>query len=202
MSNLPPWGIGGAVLIALWTIQTEVRFGRRARAIAAGSADRGSTLVVTLSSLVSVFGFVFAMKARVHPGYPAWLGAAGAMPGMPAVAWAGVASGGAGLLLRLWAVLRLRERFTRTLLVHEDHAIERGGPYRFVRHPGYLGSLLCLNGVALASGNAVVFAASLVATLSAYGYRVRREDAMLVGAFGEAYEAYRREVGALLPFVR
>jgi hypothetical protein len=76
------------------------------------------------------------------------------------------------------------------------------GPYRWVRHRGYLGSLLCLNGVALASGNGVALAASLLATLAAYLYRIRAEDAMLVAAFGATYEVYRREVGALIPFLR
>jgi protein-S-isoprenylcysteine O-methyltransferase len=69
------------------------------------------------------------------------------MPGLPAVAWTGVLLGALGLGLRFWAVLTLRDRYTRTLLVQDDHAIERGGPYRWIRHPGYLGSLLCLNGI-------------------------------------------------------
>jgi protein-S-isoprenylcysteine O-methyltransferase len=153
---------------------------------------------------VPIFGFVLAMKegtATLPRLLPSWFGAAGAMPGMPAVAWLGVGLGCAGLLLRLWAVLALRERYTRTLLVHDGHAIERDGPYRFVRHPGYLGSLLCLNGIALASGNALVFVASMAATSATYAYRIRVEDAMLVARFGASYEAYRREVGALLPFL-
>jgi protein-S-isoprenylcysteine O-methyltransferase len=120
---------------------------------------------------------------------------------MPSTAWIGVGLGIAGILTRLWAVLTLRQRYTRTLRVDGGNTIERGGPYRFVRHPGYLGSLLCLNGIALASGNAVVFAASLLATLTAYAYRIHVEDAMLTAAFGEAYESYRRQVGALIPFL-
>ena len=92
-----------------------------------------------------------------------------------------------------------RSGYTRTLLVHQGQTVERSGPYRFVRHPGYLGSLLCLNGIAPASGSALVFVASLAATSAAYAYRVRVEDAMLVAAFGESYESYRREVGDSCP---
>src|SRR5439155_21435962 len=123
------------------------------------------------------------------------------LAGLPLVAWIGVALGVVGLCIRLWSVLTLRERYTRTLLVQDQHSIERGGPYRWVRHPGYLGSLLCLNGLALASGNALVFVASVVTTFPAYAYRIHVEDAMLVAAFGAPYESYRREVGALWPFV-
>lgn len=198
---LPAYGIGGAVLLALYAIQAEVRFGAKARSYATGASDRGSTLSVSLAAGVPVLGFVLAMKSRSQGWLPDWFGRA-TLPGLPAVAWAGVVIGGLGLLLRLWAVVTLRERYTRTLLTHQGHTVERRGPYGWVRHPGYLGSLLCLNGLALASGNALALAASLLATVAAYLHRIRAEDAMLVAAFGATYEAYRREVGALIPFLR
>jgi protein-S-isoprenylcysteine O-methyltransferase Ste14 len=198
---LPDYGIAALVVLLLYAIQSEVRFGARARTMRAGPADRKSTLAVSVSSAVPVLGFALAMKAStpsVAGLLPRWFRAA-VLPGMPWSAWLGVALGACGFALRLWAVLQLRERYTKTLLVHDEHAIERGGPYRWVRHPGYLGSLLCLNGVALASGNWVTLLASLVATAAAYSYRIRIEDEMLVAAFGDSYAEYRREVGALLP---
>jgi protein-S-isoprenylcysteine O-methyltransferase len=99
-------------------------------------------------------------------------------------------------------LLTLRERYTRTLLVQDHQAIERRGPYRWIRHPGYLGSLLCLNGIALAAGNLIALLASLAATLAAYGYRIGVEDQMLMAAFGSSYTEYRRQVRALLPSFR
>ena len=189
---LPAYGIGALLVLLLYTAQAEVRFGAKARSMAAGASDRGSSFVLSFAAAVPVIGFVLAMKGRLP--LP--------LPGMPAIAWMGVGIGALGSLLRFWAVLTLRERYTRTLLVHEEHTIERGGPYRFVRHPGYLGSLLCLNGVAMGSGNTLALLASLAATFAAYAYRVRVEDAMLVAAFGAPYETYRREVGALLPSFR
>jgi protein-S-isoprenylcysteine O-methyltransferase Ste14 len=68
-----------------------------------------------------------------------------------------------------------------------------------VRHPGYLGSLLALNGIAIASGNWVTLFSSLMATLAAYSYRIRVEDRMLIEALGSSYAEYCRDVGALLP---
>lgn len=202
---LPAWGWGGALLILVYAVQAEIRFGAKARSSKPGESDRGSTLWLSLAANVPVIGFVVAMQARLPafaPGMPAWLEDAGALPGMPAAAWAGVAAGLLGCALRLWAVFVLRDRYTRTLLVQEGHVISREGPYRFVRHPGYLGSLLCLNGLAVASGNLWVTLTSLAATLAAYAHRIRAEDAMLVAAFGEPYERYRREVGALVPWWR
>ena len=203
-TSLPGYGIAGLVVLLLYAAQDEIRFGARARTLHAGPADRKSTLAVSVAAAVAVLGFMLAMKASspsIGTLLPRWFRAA-VLPGLPTIAWLGVAIGTCGIALRLWAVLTLRERYTRTLLVQQEHSIERGGPYRWVRHPGYLGSLLCLNGIALASGNWATLLASLVATLGAYGHRIRVEDEMLVAAVGASYAEYRREVGALLPSFR
>lgn len=63
-------------------------------------------------------------------------------------------------------------------------------------------SLLCLNGIALASGNSVTLLASLAATCAAYSYRVKVEDAMLLAALGASYAEYRGQLRALLPSFR
>ncbi|HEY3948556.1 isoprenylcysteine carboxylmethyltransferase family protein [Phenylobacterium sp.] len=201
-----PYGAAGAALLVLYVIQSEVRFGASARSSRAGATDRRSSLTLSLAAAVPVLGWAAAMKLApaVDASQPAWTRwlFSETLPGMPAIAWAAAAAGVAGLALRLWAVLKLRERYTRTLLTQENHTIERGGPYRFIRHPGYLGSLLCLNAIATTSGAAPVVGASLLATIPAYLYRVRVEDAMLVAALGAPYAQYRREVGGLLPFLR
>ena len=211
---LPAYGKGALVVLLLYAIQSEIRFGSRARKMSrahmksgqtgSGASDRRSTLLVSVSAAVSVLGFALAMKANssaISSFLPAWFRDA-VLPGLPATAWVGVGLGFCGVVLRLWAVLTLRDRYTRTLLIQDQHAIERGGPYRWVRHPGYLGSLLCLNGIALASGNFITLGASLVATCAAYYYRIEVEDKMLVASLGPSYAEYSREVGAIVPFLR
>ena len=187
---LPSYGIAATSLFVLYAVQAEIRFGAKARATRAGPSDRFSTMALSLAMSVPLLGFIFAMKGRIPI----------TLPGMPATAWVGVILGASGFALRLWSLLMLRERFTRTLLVQSGHQIERNGPYRFIRHPGYLGSLLCLNGIGLASGNTLVVVASILTTGAAYRYRIHVEDAMLVKAFGEAYDSYRRSTGALIPW--
>jgi protein-S-isoprenylcysteine O-methyltransferase Ste14 len=186
---LPSYGIAATSLFVLYAVQAEIRFGAKARAMRGGASDRFSTVALSFAMLVPLLGFIFAMKGRIPIS----------LPGMPATAWVGVILGASGFALRLWSLLLLRERFTRTLLVQPGQQIERNGPYRFIRHPGYLGSLLCLNGIGLASGNTLVVVASILTTYAAYRYRIRVEDAMLIKVFGEAYESYRQSTGALLP---
>jgi len=187
---MPPYDIAAALIFVSWMVQAEIRFGAKARATRAGPSDRGSTIALSVASAVPMIGFIFAMQGRVPVTLPA----------MPAAAWVGVTLGAFGSALRLWSLLVLRERFTRTLLLQHAHQIERDGPYRFVRHPGYLGSLLCLNSLALTSGNTLVLVASMVITCAGYGYRIRVEEAMLTSAFGETYESYRRSTRALIPW--
>ena len=199
---LPAYGRGALVVLILYALQSELlRFGQKARTMVPGSEDRGSTLAVSLSSAIPVLGFALAMKMRISPGrvlLPRWLGS---IPGMPTIAWVGVVIGALGVLVRLWSVLTLRDRYTRTLLTGIDHVLESGGPYRFVRHPGYLGSLMCLNGIAVASGNLLVAIASIAGTSLAYAYRIHVEDAMLLARFGASYASYCRHVRAIVPFV-
>jgi len=203
-TSLPGYGVAALGVLILYAVQSEIRFGKRARSHRAGPADRKSTLVVSVSAMVPVLGFALAMRAHSPTAtisYPHWFRDA-LLPGLPMIAWLGVAAGACGIALRLWAVLTLRERYSKTLLIQEGHMIERGGPYRRVRHPGYLGSLLTLNGVALASGNWVTLLASLVITIAAYGYRIKVEDEMLIAALGYSYAEYRRQIGALVPSLR
>jgi protein-S-isoprenylcysteine O-methyltransferase Ste14 len=189
---MPAYDIAATIILVLYAVQVEIRFGAKARASRGGTSDQGSTIALSLALAVPLIGFIFSMKGRIPVS----------LPGMPAVAWIGVLLGALGFVLRLWSLLVLRDRFTRTLLIQQGHQIERNGPYRFVRHPGYLGSLLCLNGIGLASGNNFTVVASVVVTFAAYRYRIRVEDAMLVSAFGDSYEEYRRSVGALVPWFR
>jgi len=105
----------------------------------------------------------------------------------------------AGLALRTWAVLTLGDLFTMHLSVQREHAIIRDGPYRFVRHPSYLGAFVMYVSTALFL-HAWLAALAAVALLPfAFLRRIRHEEEMLSGAFGDDYESYRSEVRKILP---
>jgi protein-S-isoprenylcysteine O-methyltransferase Ste14 len=204
---LPPYGMACAIVIVLYTIQSEIRFGARARAFGSGASDRGSTRYLSIGSIVPIIGFAAAIKIRsgglfgITHSQANWLLWPAIRVDFPTIGWTGAVIALAGVLLRLWAVIVLRERYTRTLLIHENHIVERGGPYRIVRHPGYLGSLLFFNGVALASCSAAVLISSIAVTVAAYSYRISVEDKMLIDEFGDEYRRYRKDVPGLIPFV-
>jgi protein-S-isoprenylcysteine O-methyltransferase Ste14 len=85
-----------------------------------------------------------------------------------------------GELIRLWAAGHLEK----------SKEVTRSGPYRFTRHPLYLGSSLVGTGFAIAANHIVVAAmvvAYLLLTLTA---AMRSEEAHLREKFGDAYDAY------------
>lgn len=97
------------------------------------------------------------------------------------------------------ALKTLGKEWSLTARLVEGHQLATGGPYAYVRHPIYTGML----GMLLATGIAVSHWTALLGALIVFFVgtviRVRREEKLLRGAFGEQFEAYARRVPALLP---
>lgn len=82
--------------------------------------------------------------------------------------------------LEIWA-MRINEFFSTALRLQPErgHRLVRNGPYRYVRHPGYLAMLLIVPSTAVALGSklALVPAASYAALIL---FRAEREDRYLL----------------------
>jgi protein-S-isoprenylcysteine O-methyltransferase Ste14 len=115
--------------------------------------------------------------------------------------WLGIASMVAGVALRWYAIYRLGRFFTRDVATQVDQTVVRDGPYRFVRHPSYSGTLLTLLGIGLALGNWLALLAVLAGGVVGHQYRVHVEEQALIAALGEPYRAYLRETRRFIPFV-
>lgn len=100
--------------------------------------------------------------------------------------------------LRVWSMRTLRGHYARGLRVVEGQPVVRSGPYRFVRHPGYLSALLAWLGGALSTRNALPVAVTLVAVGTAYRHRMDAEDALLLRDL-PGYADYAATTGRLLP---
>jgi protein-S-isoprenylcysteine O-methyltransferase Ste14 len=85
----------------------------------------------------------------------------------------------AGVGLRVWAMRELHGHYARTLRVVDEQPVVRTGPYRYVRHPGYLGALLICVGAALSARNVTAVALTTLAVGTAYEHRMDAEDALL-----------------------
>ncbi len=151
-------------------------------------SDRGSGLLI----LLSVFGSISIANVFAASGFAL----------LPVASfYVGLAMMLLGTAFRFWAVASLRSFFSYTVQIKEGHRVIESGPYRFVRHPAYAGSLLTVVGVgfALQSWGAVLFIA--VVFLAAFGYRMQVEEKALVASLGEEYLSYAKRVKRVIPFV-
>jgi protein-S-isoprenylcysteine O-methyltransferase Ste14 len=110
----------------------------------------------------------------------------------------GLAVGLAGTVLLVWASVLLGRLLMHEAAVREDHALIESGPYRFVRHPVYVGYLALLLGSGVASLNVCLW---LLWPVSLLGIVIQAasEEQMLKQRFGQDYERYVWRTGRLVP---
>ena len=191
MNGIPAvWS--GLLLVAFLYLERRSRVGENAKSLDAGPEDRGTTrrlanayaiaiLTFMATTLLGLFGFFW------FPYFP--------------LAWFGVLLVIAGIGVRYWSAGILGASYTRTLRTSAGQTIQRAGPYQYVRHPGYAGSVLMWIGVALSTGDWVGVLVIIPVIVMAYVRRIQAEDAMLIARFGPEYAAYARDVRRLVPFV-
>jgi methyltransferase len=124
---------------------------------------------------------------------PFWRGA------LPAAGffWGGLALFAVGELLRTWCILALGTRWNARARVDPSLSVVSSGPYRWIRHPNYLGVLLELVGLPLAGGAWWTLALAAPLHLAVFLRRIRGEDALLFALPGYAETMGRK--GALVP---
>ena len=115
------------------------------------------------------------------------------------VRWAGLLVAVTGLVWRGWAMRTLGVFYTRTLRVVTKQRLVTTGPYRWIRHPGYLGSLMVWGGAAVATGAILASVVVLAVLAPTYIYRIAAEEQMLRRELGDEYAAYAEHTWRLLP---
>ena len=99
-----------------------------------------------------------------------------------------------------WAAFHLRGAFLGEVAPRLDVLVQRG-PYRFVRHPVYLGMTVTLIGVAIATRSWPGMIGTLLLFLPGEIYRARLEEEALRSKFGSEWNDYAARTGFMLPLV-
>ena len=152
-------------------------------------ADKGSLrliwLVISFSMVCAMLAYQFLPGARLSD----------------MLYWPGIAFFVLGLALRWYSIAYLGRYFTVNVAVAADHRVMDSGPYRYIRHPSYTGSLTAFFGLALCFGNIVSIALLVVPITGVFLHRMRIEEAALQSGLGQAYTQYMRRTKRLIPFV-
>lgn len=104
-----------------------------------------------------------------------------------------------GLLMRTWGVIALGKYFTWHITAEEKQTVVRSGPYRFVRHPGYLGAFLTYGSTALFFHSWIVLVPSAAILMFAFLRRIYYEEKELCAVLGDDYKTYCRSVCRFIP---
>jgi protein-S-isoprenylcysteine O-methyltransferase len=155
------------------------------------SVDRGSLSLLWIVVLASVY-----LAFRL-----AWALPQLSFGPQPAFEILGIAVFAAGVSLRWYAIVVLGRFFTVNVAIAQDHRLIEEGPYRFVRHPSYTGSLLAFLGLGICFCNWASLAALMGPILAVFLRRMQVEEAALLAAFGDRYRNYIRRTKRLIPAI-
>lgn len=192
-SYLWPLLIAFALIIFFFSMESFLRFGAEAKSLESFGADKKTTRI-----LRRAFGFnILCLPAAFLLN---WLNI-GVLPNRFPVQLTGNLLMTGGLMIRITATLILREYYTRTLRITENHKIVKKGWYKYIRHPGYLGVIILWTGAGLSTGNLILCILMTALIWIVYLYRIRSEEEMLVHSFGEEYLEYRRRTWKLIPLI-
>jgi protein-S-isoprenylcysteine O-methyltransferase Ste14 len=119
----------------------------------------------------------------------------------PLQAWLGVVVLICAVVLFFNCHRRLGRSWSVTLEIRENQGLVTDGIYRFVRHPMYSAYFLWVLSQALLLPNWIAGPAGLVGFGTLFAFRVRKEEQMMLDAFGEPYAAYAARTKRIIPGV-
>ena len=163
-----------------------------------------SRLAYGIPLVIAFLLFVQGMSGLSAPGvrtgqpiYPLYVQV---LPHTTLLSVAGLLLTVAGLLLALWARAILGTNWSGSVTLKEDHELVERGPYAYVRHPIYSGVILMALGTAIVVGTLGVILGVPLLFISCW-IKLKQEESLLIGHFGEEYPEYMTRVKALIPYV-
>ena len=187
MRPLPPLYL----LFFYWMFELYVALSRPSPQLERSAIDRSSLRLMW--NVVGICMVITVLAARLLPQWH-W----------PVPEWFHHLSVGIFLIGMSWrwkAILYLGKYFTVDISVQPRQPVIDTGPYRLIRHPAYLGSLLMFLGTGLTFAHPVAVLAMVVPTTLTFLYRMRIEEHLLLEKLGSPYQAYLARTKRLLPFL-
>jgi protein-S-isoprenylcysteine O-methyltransferase Ste14 len=129
---------------------------------------------------------------------PAWLEWS-RLPLPLSVRWVSIAVAFGGGVFWVWALSHLGKNLTDSVITRRQHSLITTGPYRWVRHPFYVGLVLMIFGVSVATANWLILALAALLWFVFLLPRTRIEEQKLIERFGADYRDYMQRVGRFVP---
>jgi protein-S-isoprenylcysteine O-methyltransferase Ste14 len=150
-----------------------------------------------LMTIIRLGGLILWLSPFVYLINPAWM--AWSKIGLPeAVRWLGVGIGVFCVAGIYWLFSSIGSGITPVSATRKEHKLVTDGIYRYVRHPLYtIGSSLFLSFGMMADNWFITLLGVLAFIVMAI--RTPKEEANLIGKFGDEYREYMKRTGRFLP---
>jgi len=106
-----------------------------------------------------------------------------------------------GLIIRIVSILTLKEHFTYSVAIIENHQLIERGLYKSIRHPGYLGQLMIFIGIATSLSNWLSIVLMIIPIAIGYIHRIGIEERFMTEQMGEDYLNYKNRTKRLIPMI-
>jgi protein-S-isoprenylcysteine O-methyltransferase Ste14 len=106
-----------------------------------------------------------------------------------------------GLIIRISAIMTLKQHFTYTVTKIENHELIENGLYKIIRHPGYLGQIIIFLGISTSLSNWLSIIFMIVPVFIGYIYRITVEEKFMIKQMGKKYLDYRKRTKRLIPLI-
>lgn len=104
-----------------------------------------------------------------------------------------------GHLLRNWSIRTMEENWSLQIEIKKGQRLVKEGPYRWMRHPGYLAVILKGLGFTLIPNSYYTLLYVLLVYIPIVLVRAWFEEKILIEHFGSSYLDYKRKVYGFLP---
>ncbi|MBN1311633.1 MAG: isoprenylcysteine carboxylmethyltransferase family protein [Anaerolineae bacterium] len=124
----------------------------------------------------------------------------GIMSDVSTIRWAGLVLATLGMGTIFWSGLALGRLYSPEVTLQEGHHLVTYGPYKYIRHPRYLGGMMQGMGLSLLFRSWIGLALTLVFIVIVL-FRIKDEEALMSREFGQEWEDYRRKSNKLIPYL-
>ena len=116
------------------------------------------------------------------------------------IRWLGLVLCGLGFALAFWSRLALGRMYSGEVTIQKGHQLITTGPYRYIRHPVYLGIVCTALGLSLLFRSWIGLAVMMPIVVGLL-FRIKDEEVVLHKEFGQEWEAYYKQSWRFIPYL-
>jgi protein-S-isoprenylcysteine O-methyltransferase Ste14 len=106
----------------------------------------------------------------------------------------------AGAVIAVWSRYLIGRNWSLSVQRKIEHELIQKGMYKIIRHPIYFGFLLLFIGNGIIVGDYRAIIAVFIVFISLW-FKLKKEEKLLLQAFGDDYLNYKLKTKALIPFL-